>query len=295
MDEQKYLDLLKDVMQNGSERQDRTGTGTLSVFGRQLRFDISPNVCPILTTKRIPWKHCIEELLWFLRGDTNSKILEEKGVKIWKGNSSRDFLDKRNLQNLQEGDIGPGYGFQWRHYGAVYKGCHLSYENQGIDQIMNIINTLKTNPFDRRIVLSSWNPKDLNNTALPPCHCFAQFYVEKGKDGRNNLSCHMYQRSVDTFLGFPWNIMSYSVLTKILALKCDMDPKELVISTGDTHIYTNHIQSVNTQLQRTPLNPFPQLILKDRIKDIDFSEITIEDFELIGYKPLEAIKGVMAI
>jgi thymidylate synthase len=295
MDEQKYLDLLADILENGKDRPDRTGTGTLSVFGRQLRFDISPNTCPIITTKRVPWKQCIEELLWFLRGDTNSKILEEKGVNIWKGNSSREFLDNRNLKNLREGDIGAGYGFQWRHFGANYTGCHIDYEGQGIDQLQNIIDTLKTNPFDRRIILNAWNPQALNKMALPPCHCFAQFYVENGKDGRKKLSCHMYQRSVDTFLGFPWNIMSYSVLTKILALKCDMDPEELVISTGDTHIYKTHIKQVETQLQRKPASRFPQLILRDRIKDTDFSDLTLEDFELIGYKPLEGIKGVMAI
>jgi thymidylate synthase len=295
MDEHKYLALLIDVLENGSKREDRTGTGTLSVFGRQLRFDISGTTCPIITTKRVPWKQCIEELLWFLRGDTDSKILEEKNVNIWKGNSSREFLDNRNLFNLREGDIGPGYGFQWRHYGAPYKGCHVDHSDTGVDQVKNVIETLKSNPFDRRIILTAWNPVATNKMALPPCHCFAQFYVDVGSDGRKKLSCHMYQRSVDTFLGFPWNIMSYSVLTKIIALKCDMDAKELVISTGDTHIYSSHVKQVRTQLKRDPSERFPDLILDSCIKEKDFSEITLEDFELIGYKPLEAIKAEMAI
>lgn len=295
MDEHKYLELLVDILENGSTRDDRTGTGTLSVFGRQLRFDISRMTCPVITTKRVPWKQCIEELLWFLRGETNSKILEEKKVNIWKGNSSREFLDNRKLFNLREGDIGPGYGFQWRHYGARYKGCHENYEDHGIDQISNIIDTIKTNPFDRRIILTAWNPSAINDMALPPCHCFAQFYVDVGRDNKKRLSCHMYQRSVDTFLGFPWNIMSYAILTQIIALKCDMEAHELVISTGDTHIYKNHITQVRTQLKREPKHDFPKLILKDAIKEKDFSEISLDDFELIGYNPHGAIQADMAI
>jgi thymidylate synthase len=290
MEEYKYLDLLNDILNNGSERNDRTCTGTISVFARQLRFNISNGICPVLTTKKVPWKHCIEELLWFLRGDTDSKKLESKGVKIWKGNSSREFLDNRSLNHLQEGDIGAGYGFQWRHYGAEYTGCNDDYNNKGIDQVNMLIQNIKTNPYDRRHILTAWNPSALDQMALPPCHCFAQFYVEG-----EFLSCHMYQRSVDAFLGFPWNILSYSLLTKIIALKCGLEAKELIISTGDTHIYKNHINQVKEQLSRTPFERFPTILLDNSIKTKDFSEIIIDDFTLCDYNPQEAIKGLMAI
>lgn len=288
-EEDAYIDLLKEILENGEERNDRTNTGVLSVFGRQLKFDIE-KACPIITTKHVAWKSCIKELLWFLRGDTNSKNLEKIGVNIWKQNSSREFLDKTGLYDLEEGDIGAGYGFQWRHFGAEYKGCDKNYDSQGIDQIANLLESIKNDPFGRRHIISAWNPLAFDTMALPPCHCFAQFYVSKD----SKLSCHLYQRSVDTFLGFPWNIMSYAMLTKIIALKCDLTPKELIITTGDTHIYKNHIEQVKTQIERTPYE-FPEIKINKDVKFKDFSEITIDDFEIIGYKHHDSIKALMAV
>lgn len=288
-EEEAYLTLLKNILENGEEHPDRTGTGTLSIFGSQIRFNIEHN-CPIITTKKIPWKSCIKELLWFLNGDTNSKILENNGVNIWKQNSTRDFLDKRGLKHLKEGDIGAGYGFQWRHFGAEYKGCCADYNGEGYDQIKGLIENIKLDPYSRRHLISSWNPNAFKDIALPPCHCFAQFYVSNDK----TLSCHMYQRSVDSFLGFPWNIMSYSILTKIIALKCDLTPKELIISTGDTHIYKNHIEQVRLQIKRVPFS-FPIIKINPDIKNKDFGDITISDFELHEYNHHEAISASMAV
>jgi thymidylate synthase len=289
IEEESYISLLKNIMENGEYRQDRTNTGTQSIFGTQLRFNIETK-CPIITTKRIPWKSCIKELLWFLNGKTDSKILENNGVNIWKQNSSREFLDKRGLVNLREGDIGGGYGFQWRHFGAEYKGCDQNYDGCGIDQIEQLIHSLKNDPYSRRHMITAWNPAAFSTMALPPCHCFAQFYVSEN----NRLSCHLYQRSVDTFLGFPWNIMSYAMLTKIIALKCDLKPKELIISTGDTHIYSNHIDQVTTQIEREPYE-FPQVEINDAVKLKDFSDITIDDFVIIDYNHHDSISATMAV
>lgn len=297
-DEVKYLQLLQKILDNGEERDDRTGTGTLSIFAEQIRFDISKSV-PLLTTKKMGWKTIIEELLWFLRGDTNANHLKEKGIGIWDGNTSRAFLDSRGLTDYPEGDIGAGYGFQWRHFGAEYKTCNFDYNssisNRGFDQIQYILNELRTNPTSRRIYMSAWNPAALDKMALPPCHVSVQFYVNIDKDsGEKHLSCHMYQRSVDMFLGFPFNIFSYTVLTYILAKKTGMKPKELIISTGDTHIYRDHIEQVKTQLLRKP-HQFPALYLNDSIIDKDFTDITIDDFQLANYVFHPPIKAPMAV
>ena len=288
-DEQRYLDTLSYILENGENRSDRTNTGTIAVFGTQMRFNIE-ETCPVLTTKKVPWKSCIHELLWFLQGDTNSKNLEKKGVNIWKQNSSRCFLDKRGLHDLDEGDIGAGYGFQWRHFGAEYDGWDKDYSGKGFDQISNLIDQIKNDPFSRRHLITSWNPCAFSKMALPPCHCFAQFYVSTDK----KLSCHLYQRSVDSFLGFPWNIMSYAVLTKIIALKCDLVPNELIISTGDTHIYNDHVEQVKKQIERKPFK-FPKLMISESIKQKDFSEITIDDFCLVDYSHHDSIKANMAV
>lgn len=291
--DEKYICLAKKVLKEEEEnhiREDRTRTGTLSIFGEQLSFNIE-NYVPLLTTKRVPWKSCIEELLWFMRGDTDATILKKKNVNIWNGNSSRDFLDKVGLNHLEEGDCGANYSFQWRYSGQKYENCKTEYiKKTQYDQINNIINLLKTDPFSRRIFLSAWNPQDLDKTVLPPCHVSAQFYV----DNEKGLSCHMYQRSCDIFLGLPFNIFSYTVLTYILAKKCDLKPKRLIISLGDSHLYTNHINQIKTQIQREQLTS-PKLILKDSIKTKEIEEINIEDFELIGYFPHPSIKAVMAV
>lgn len=288
--DREYLRLCHKVLDNGEYRKDRTGTGTMSIFGEQMRFDISSTI-PILTTKRIPWKSCIEELLWFLRGDTNAKLLDDKGVKIWNDNSSRHFLDERGLHHLQEGDCGANYSFQWKHFGAEYVDCNTEYSRQGTDQIAYIENLLKNDKYSRRIFLSGWNPNDLNKTVLPPCHVSAQFYVDKN----DKLHCHMYQRSCDMFLGVPWNILSYSVLTYILAIRCNLNgPGSLVISTGDTHIYNDHINQVKTQLKRDVLCN-SKLEVNPEIKNKEWNQITIDDFHIIGYYPHPSIKGKMSV
>lgn len=293
MGETAYLTLLDTILKEGRQRSDRTGVGTLSLFGKSLRFDISETV-PVLTTKFVPWKSCIRELLWFLRGATDAAELQAEGVRIWDGNSSRAFLDGRGLHRLPEGDIGAGYGFQWRHFGASYRTCKDAYDGEGFDQIAYIIRELKNDPFSRRLFMSAWNPADLDNMALPPCHVSAQFYVEEDDRGRKLLSCQMYQRSVDTFLGCPWNIMSYSVLTHLLARICDMHPKELIMCLGDTHIYTNHVDQVKEQLSRNPF-PFPKLHIDPSVKTKPLHEITIKDFALVDYQHHPAITAAMAV
>lgn len=296
-EEQKYLDLLRDVLENGHPRPDRTGTGTLSVFGRQIRMDISKHPA-LLTTKQMAWKSCIRELLWFCRGDTNVKHLQAEGVRIWDGNSTRAFLDARGLTDLPEGDIGPGYGFQWRHFGAPYVTCeHPPLQEgplAGVDQLSEIVRLLRNDPYSRRIFMSAWNAADLDRMALPPCHVSVQFYVDARDRG---LSCHVYQRSVDCFLGLPFNLFSYSVLTYILAKKADLVPKELVLSTGDTHIYANHLDAVREQLSRSATaHPPPTLVLSDRIRDTDWSELTLEeDFQLVDYTYDAPIKAPMSV
>ena len=290
-----YASILRTVIQQGKERQDRTQTGTVSIFGCQMRFDISTSI-PLLTTKRVPWKSCIHELLWFLKGDTNAMHLRKVGVPIWDGNTTRQFLDQRGLSHLPEGDIGAGYGFQWRHFGATYVDCNATdaYVDKGFDQIQYIIDQLKHDPFSRRIFMSAWNPAAMKDMALPPCHVSAQFYVDVDEDGTKRLSCHMYQRSVDCFLGLPFNIMSYATLTYILCTLCDMKPHELVISTGDTHIYKDHIEQVKTQLSRTSYPP-PILWVNPSLKDRPIENWSIDDFKVIGYYHHPALVAKMSV
>lgn len=288
--DKEYLGLARRVLSGGEVRPNRTGIDTVSCFGEQISFDISKTV-PLLTTKRMAWKSCIEELLWFMRGDTDANILSGRKVKIWDGNTTRGFLDKVGLQHLEPGDCGANYSFQWRHFGQAYVDCKTKYEkNTATDQITNILRLLKEDPYSRRIFLSAWNPCDLNRTVLPPCHVSAQFYVDKDR----GLSCHMYQRSCDVFLGLPFNIFSYTVLTYILAAKCDLEPRRLVISLGDTHIYTNHVDQVKTQMERVALSA-PRLMLASDVKTKAIEAITVSDFELVGYFPHPSIKADMAV
>ncbi len=292
-DEYEYLNMLQDIIKNGNVRPDRTGVGTISVFGRQMRFDISRSV-PFLTTKFLAWKAVVKELLWFLSGQTDSKILESQGVNIWKGNTSREFLDNRGLSHYKEGDIGPLYGVSFRSFNCEYQGCEHDHKGQGFDQLKELINGLKTDPYSRRHLMTTFNPAEVSKCVLAPCHGIAiQFYVEE-VEGVKFLSCHTYCRSQDTFLGTSFNIASYAILTYIIAKKCGMHPKDLVISTGDTHIYSNHIDQVNLQLTRKPL-PFPVLELSDSIKEKEFEEITIDDFNLVGYMHWPTIKAEMAV
>jgi len=279
--EKVYLNLLKKILDsNLSVRKNRTNTGALSIFGEQLKFNIENNRIPILTTKWINWKSVIIELIWFLNGDTNTKFLTDNNVHIWDGNSTREFLDNRGLTHLEEGNIGEGYGFQWRNFNG-----------EGIDQIKEIIDGIINDPYGRRHILTAWNPAALHKMALPPCHCFAQFYITND----NHISCHMYQRSVDVFLGLPFNIISYSILTYLIGIKTGYKPKELIISTGDTHIYSNHVDQVLTQLSRKPYSQPTINIDVNKINASDYlKNLDINDFSLFGYLYHPYIKAPMA-
>ena len=284
-----YKSLAMKILNEGIEKSDRTGTGTVSSFGNMIEFDISQSV-PVLTTKKIFWKSVIKELLWFLSGDTDSKNLSKQGVKIWEGNSSHEAQQKLGLGHLEQGDCGANYSFQWRHFGAEYKTCDDDYTDKGVDQIAYIENLLKTDKHSRRIFLTGWNPNDLHKTVLPPCHVSYQFYV----DNNDGLSCHMYQRSQDVGLGAPFNIFSASVLTYILAMRCNLKPKRLVISIGDAHIYTDHNELIKKQLKRTSY-AMPRLVLNQSIKTNDWKDMSIDDFNLIGYFTNPAIKAHMSV
>lgn len=286
-DEYEYLDIVKKILKNGKHKADRTGTGTLSIFGIQMRFSLRNSTLPLLTTKRVFWRGIVEELLWFLAGSTDSNLLRDRNVHIWDANGSKEFLEKSGLGHREEGDLGPVYGFQWRHFGAKYIDKHSDYSNQGIDQITDIIQRIKTDPNDRRLILTAWNPVDLPKMALPPCHCLAQFYVNDGE-----LSCQLYQRSADVGLGVPFNIASYALLTHMIAYVTDLKAGDFVHTLGDAHIYKNHIESLTQQLERTP-GTFPKIQFKRRITDID--DFKFEDIELVGYKPQEAITMKMSV
>lgn len=279
-----YHNLLEDILENGEQKDDRTGVGTISVFGRQLRFNLQEGF-PAITTKKLAWKACKGELLWFLEGSGDERRLAEitHGTKdgvvtIWTPNALAPYWkDSAKFK----GDLGRVYGVQWRNW-------QTPKNNITVDQITNLIHDLKNNPHSRRHILTAWNPGELDQMALPPCHVTSQFYVSKpGK-----LSCHMYQRSVDVFLGLPFNIASYALLTHMLAHVCDLDVGELIISTGDTHIYSNHIDQVKEQLSRTE-NPLPTLWLNPDIKYID--SFTMDDVQLENYQSHGTIKAEMAV
>lgn len=261
-----YLDLMKDVLESGSRKTDRTGTGTLSLFGRQLRFDLSKGF-PLVTTKKLHLRSIIYELLWFLRGETNIKYLKDNGVSIWD-----EWADKN-------GELGPVYGHQWRSWPAP--------GGRSIDQISQVIEQIKQKPDSRRHIVTAWNPAEVEKMALPPCHALFQFYVADGK-----LSCQLYQRSADYFLGVPFNIASYALLTYMFAQQCNLLPGEFVWTGGDVHLYTNHLEQANLQLGREPY-PLPQLNIKrkpDAIFDYQF-----EDFEILNYQAHPSIKAPIAV
>lgn len=295
-----YLDLLQNIMDNGIDKGDRTGVGTRSIFGAQLRFDLS-NGFPLLTTKKVFLKGIIHELIWFVRGDTNIRYLVENGVKIWNEWPYQKYLEANNLDKkypkyteewkeemnkyitqIKEdeefakkwGDLGPVYGKQWRDFG-------------GVDQLMDIIERIKNNPNDRRMIVSAWNPPEIPKMALPPCHCFYQFYVANGK-----LSLQMYQRSCDTFLGVPFNIASYSLLLIMIAQVVGLEPGEFVHTMGDTHLYSNHFEQVEKQLSREP-RKLPKMKINKEVKDIE--KFKYEDFELVDYNPYPGIKAPIAV
>ena len=289
MGEQRYLNLVKHVLEHGIPRADRTGVGTLSVFAPDpLRFDLRGGVLPLLTTKRVYVKGIVEELLWFISGSTDAKKLAAKGVRIWDGNASREFLNKRGLAMLREGDIGAGYGFQWRHFGADYIGCDADYKFQGVDQLGYVVDQIKYNPTSRRIFMSAWNANQIKYQALPPCHVSVQFYV----DGEDGLSAHMYQRSADLGLGEPFNIASYALLTHMIAHVCGLQAKTLTISMGDAHIYQNHIDALKTQVARTP-GTFPTVHFKQKRNALEAFEAG--DVIIENYHPQARLKMAMAV
>ncbi|XP_060537990.1 thymidylate synthase [Pantherophis guttatus] len=281
-----YLQQVEQILNFGHKKEDRTGTGTLSIFGMQARYNLRDDF-PLLTTKRVFWKGVLEELLWFIKGSTNAKELSAKGVKIWDANGSRQFLDKQGFFSRAEGDLGPVYGFQWRHFGAEYKDMNTDYTGQGVDQLQQVIDTIRNNPDDRRIIMCAWNPKDLSAMALPPCHALCQFYILNGE-----LSCQLYQRSGDMGLGVPFNIASYSLLTTMIAHVTGLKPGEFIHTLGDAHIYLNHIEPLKIQLQRQP-RPFPKLKILRKVENIN--DFRADDFEIEDYHPHPAIKMEMAV
>ena len=285
-----YLDLCKYILENGHKKEDRTGTGTISTFGYQMHFDLNEGF-PLLTTKKVHLKSIIHELLWFISGSTNIKYLVDNDVKIWnewpyeiykksnefKNETLEEFAEK--IKNDDEfakkwGNLGPVYGKQWRDF-------------NGVDQLKNLVNDIKNNPNSRRLIMSAWNPVDVPQMALPPCHCLVQFYVAD-----NKLSCQLYQRSGDVFLGIPFNIASYSLLTMMIAQVCNLGVGEFVHTIGDAHIYLNHLDQIHTQLERTP-RALPQMKINPNVKDL--FEFKYEDFELVNYNPYPRIKGKVAV
>lgn len=252
-----------------------------------MRFDLRNDVMPLLTTKRVFWRAVAEELLWFVRGCTDAKELQAKNVRIWDGNSTREFLDKMGFHDREEGDLGPVYGFQWRHFGAEYKTCGSDYAGKGIDQLNEVIQRIRTNPNDRRIIMSAWNVVDLPKMALPPCHCLVQFYVANGE-----LSCQLYQRSADMGLGVPFNIASYALLTCMIAHVTDLKTGDFVHTLGDAHVYLNHIEPLQEQVKRAP-RQFPTIRIKRKVERIE--DFVFDDFEIIGYDPHPTIKMEMAV
>ena len=286
--EVQYINLCNKILEEGVTKQDRTGTGTVSSFGNKIEFNINDGFVPMMTTKRLAWKSCINELLWFLRGSTNVKELQDVKCNIWNGNTSKEYKESVGLGHLLPEDCGKIYGFNWRHFGAEYKDCYTDYTGKGFDQIEYLVNELKNNPNSRRLLLNSWDPTSMKEGILPPCHMAAQFYVDGDK-----LSCQMYQRSADVFLGVPFNIFSYTVLTYILAMKTGLKPHKLIMVFGDTHIYNDHIEQVKIQVERNILTK-PLLKLSDSIKNKDWKDITINDFEVIGYFSHPSIKANMS-
>ena len=286
-EENQYLNLLDDILSNKNNQEGRNGN-TLSIFGSTMHFSLEHNKIPIMTTKKVAWRTCLRELLWFIKGDTNNKHLKEKNVHIWDENGSRQFLDGRGLTKFMEDDLGPIYGFQWRHYNAKYHNCNSDYSNKGIDQLKEVIECLKDpeKRNSRRMIITAWNPCQLDIMALPPCHILMQFNVTNN----NKLSCAMYQRSNDEACGTCFNIASYCFLTHLLAKHCDLEPYEFLYYKGNCHIYEEHIDNIKIQLQREPFE-FPTLEIINKREHIE--DYVETDFVVNNYKHHEAIKYIM--
>ena len=277
-EENQYLNLIDDILEESEEFIGRNGK-TYAVYGCAMHFNLENNIIPLLTTKKLAWKTCLRELLWFIKGDTSNKRLKEQNVNIWNSNASREFLDSRGLTNYQEDDLGPIYGFQWRHFNAKYNDCNSDYSNKGIDQLKYIIKELK-NPKtrnSRRLIMTAWNPCQINEMALPPCHILCQFNVNKD----NKLSCSLYQRSGDVGLGVPFNIASYSFLTHLIAHHCGLVPYEFIHYLGNTHIYDDHVEGLKIQTKRIPYS-FPKLKIQRLCNNIE--DYKIDDFKIENYE-----------
>jgi thymidylate synthase len=289
-EEQQYLNLIKNILENGTWEEGRNGK-TKSIFGNMMRFSLKDGKIPILTTKKTAWKTCLKELLWFIRGDTDNKLLQEQGVHIWDGNTTREFLDSHGLTDYREGLIGPGYGFQWRHFGGDYDSSAAGVKeggNPGVDQLQQIIDALKdpAQRTSRRLIMSAWNPQQLDEMALPPCHILCQFNIHDG----NKLSCSMYQRSNDEACGTTFNIASYSFLTHLIAKHCGLEAYEFVYFKGNCHIYEDHVDGLKLQITREPF-PFPTVSIKQVRENIN--DYHIDDFILENYQHHEPIKFQM--
>ena len=277
-----YLDLLQTVLETGRKRNDRTGTGTRSIFGHQLRFDLRDGF-PLLTTKRVHLRSIIIELLWFLRGDTDVAYLKENEVSIW---DEWATAEKTARFGRKEGDLGPVYGHQWRNFGATRKPDG-TYERDGVDQIRALVDEIREKPASRRLLVTGWNPREADEVELPPCHTLFQFYVQDGE-----ISCQLYQRSADIFLGVPFNIASYALLLMMIAQVCDLEPREFVHTFGDAHLYENHLDQARKQLSREP-RPLPRMKLDPSVRDL--FDFRYEHFTLEGYDPHPGIRAPVAV
>ena len=285
-EEYQYINLIKDILNHGDMVSGRNGD-TLCIYGSAMHFSLENNKVPLLTSKKVAWKTCAKELFWFISGSTSNKKLQEQNVHIWDGNGCRDFLDTRGLYNLEDNDLGPVYGHQWRFFNAKYDNCNTDYNGKGIDQMEYILKCLKdpVERYSRRLILSAWNPEQINEMALPPCHVLAQFNVIK-----DELSCSLYQRSGDVGLGVPFNIASYSILTHIIAKHCGLKPKEFLYYLGNAHIYDDHIEPLKEQL-KNPLYEFPTIKVINTYDDIN--EYSMKDIEIDNYVSNSAIKMEM--
>ena len=287
--ETQYLNIIKNIIKNGVKEKGRNGT-TYSVIGGMMRFSLKNGSIPLVTTKKLAWKTCLKELLWFINGDTDNELLQQQNVKIWNGNASRSFLNSQGLHQLRENDLGPVYGHQWRHWNAKYTDCKTDYSGKGIDQLQNIIDVLQKKNIDnnsnsRRLIMSAWNPEQINQMALPPCHVLSQFHVTN-----NKLSCTLYQRSADMGLGVPFNIASYAFLTHLLAKHCNLEANEFIHFLGNAHIYDDHIDSLNRQLENEIFWP-PKLYIKNKYENIE--DYKLNDFIIKNYKCHNTIKMKM--
>ena len=286
-EEYQYLNLLNDIMNEGTLEEGRNGF-TKCVFGSAMHFSLENGKIPILTTKKTAWKTCLKELLWFVKGDTSNKRLNDAGVHIWDGNTTKEFMEARGLSHYSDGDIGPMYGYQWRQFNAPYEGCDADYTGKGIDQLQNVIDCLKDpkQRSSRRMVISAWNPCQIDEGVLPPCHVLFQFNVVNG----NKLSCCLMQRSYDSVLGAPFNICSYSLLCCLIAKHCDLEPYEFIHYGGNCHIYDDHFDQVKEQLTRTPYE-FPTLEILNKRENIN--DYVVDDFKISNYQHHPPIKAAM--